>query len=74
MFAFPSSQRRRIRTTNDVDHLHHEIRRRTQVVSIFPNRASCLRLISAMLNQISEEWLPGRTYVTSEQGTDRKEE
>ncbi len=66
VFAFPSSQRRRIRTTNSVERLHREIRRRTRVVSIFPNPASCLRLISAILNEISEEWLTGRTYVTFE--------
>jgi transposase-like protein len=69
VFAFPSSHRRRIRTTNSVERLHREIRRRTRVVSIFPNPASCLRLVSAVLNEISEEWLTGRTYVTLEEGS-----
>lgn len=53
VFAFPPSQRRRIRTTNSVERLHPEIRRRTRVVSIFPNPGSCLRLVSAILNEIS---------------------
>ena len=68
VFAFASSQRRRIRTTNSVERLHREIRRRTRVVSMFPNPASCLRLVSAILNEISEEWLTGSTYVTFEEG------
>ncbi len=37
-----------------------------KVVSIFPNPASCLRLVSAVLNEISEEWLTGRTYIRFE--------
>ena len=50
------------RTTNDVERLHREVRRRARVVSIFPNPASCLRLVSAVLAEIREEWLTGRTY------------
>ncbi len=64
VFAFPAEHRRRIRTTNMLERLHREIRRRTRVVSIFPNEASCLRLISALLMEISEEWLTGRTYLS----------
>lgn len=64
VFAFPADHRRWLRTTNGVERLHREIRRRARVVSIFPNQASCLRLVSAVLNEISEEWLIGRTYLT----------
>jgi transposase-like protein len=64
VFAFPAEHRRRIRTTNMLARLNREIRRRTRVVSIFPNEASCLRLISALLMEISEEWLTGRTYLS----------
>ncbi|MBU1319775.1 MAG: transposase [candidate division Zixibacteria bacterium] len=53
----------------DVERLHREVRRRVRVVSIFPNPASCLRLVSAVLNEISDEWLTGRTYLTF-QGSD----
>ncbi|MCC6569785.1 MAG: transposase, partial [Anaerolineales bacterium] len=42
------------------------VRRRARVVSIFPNKASCLRLVSAVLCEISEEWLTGRTYINFE--------
>ena len=63
VFAFPASFRRLLRTTNGVERLHREVRRRARVVSIFPNPASCLRLVSAILAEISEEWLTGRTYI-----------
>jgi transposase-like protein len=64
VFAFPVAHRKLIRTTNGVERLHREVRRRARVASIFPNQASCLRLVSAVLNEISEEWLTGRTYLS----------
>jgi len=66
VFAFPVAHRKLIRTTNGVERLHREVRRRARVVSIFPNQASCLRLVSAILNEFSEEWLTGRTYLSFE--------
>lgn len=66
VFSFPAAHRRLLRTTNGVERLHREVRRRARVVSIFPNPASCLRLVSAVLNEISEEWLTGRTYLRFE--------
>jgi transposase-like protein len=66
VFSFPGGFRRLLRTTNGVERLHREVRRRARVVSIFPNKASCLRLVSAVLSEISEEWLTGRTYITFE--------
>jgi len=48
VFDFPAEHRRRLRTTNMLERLSEEIRRRTRVVRIFPNEASCLRLISAV--------------------------
>ena len=69
VFAFPASFRRLLRTTNGVERLHREVRRRARVVSIFPNSASCLRLVSAVLAEISEEWLTGRTYIIFEGAT-----
>jgi transposase-like protein len=50
VFSFPAAHRRRIRTTNGLERVSQEIRRRTRVVWIFPNEASCLRLVSALLN------------------------
>jgi len=63
VFAFPPKHRKLLRTSNSVERLHREIRRRARVVAIFPNQASCLRLVSAVLIEISEEWLTGRTYL-----------
>src|SRR5512134_763566 len=56
VFAFPAAFRKQLRTTNGLERLHREVRRRARVVSIFPNSASCLRLVSAVLAEISEEW------------------
>ncbi len=61
--AFPESHRRRIRTTNGLERLNQEIKRRTRVVRIFPNRDACLRLVSALAVEQSEEWLTGRRYL-----------
>jgi len=64
VFAFPASHQRKLRTTNGLDRLSREIRRRTGVVGIFPNEASCLRLASAILMEFHEEWQVGRIYLT----------
>ena len=62
VFDFPLEHRRSIRTTNSLERINKEIRRRTRVVGVFPNEASCLRLISALLMEISEEWQIGKHY------------
>ena len=62
-FNFPSEHRKRIRTTNSLERLNQEIRRRTRVIRIFPNAESCLRLISALCIEQSEEWLTGKIYL-----------
>lgn len=64
VFAFPADHWRRIRTSNPLERTNKEIRRRTRVASIFPNEDSCLRLVSAVLMEISEEWETGRTYLS----------
>jgi putative transposase len=61
--AFPESHRRRIRTTNGLERLNQEIKRRTRVVRIFPNREACLRMITALSVEFSEEWVTGRRYL-----------
>jgi putative transposase len=65
--SFPESHRRRIRTTNGLERLNQEIKRRTRVVSIFPNRQACLRLVSALAVEQSEEWVTGRRYLDMEE-------
>jgi putative transposase len=65
--AFPESHRRRIRTTNGLERFNQELKRRTRVVRIFPNRQSCLRLVTALAVEQSEEWLTGRRYLDMEE-------
>jgi putative transposase len=65
--AFPESHRRRIRTTNGLERLNQEIKRRTRMVRIFPNREACLRLVTALAIEQSEEWLTGRRYLDMEE-------
>ena len=65
VFDFPLEHRRMIRTTNSLERVNKEIRRRTRVVGVFPNEASCLRLVSALLMEISEEWQIGKHFCTS---------
>jgi putative transposase len=65
VFDFPLEHRRQIRTTNSLERINKEIRRRTRVVGVFPNEASCLRLISALLMETSEEWQIGKRYCVS---------
>ena len=63
IFEFPSEHRMRTRTSNVLERVNKEIRRRTRVASIFPNEESCLRLVSAVLMEISEDWETGRIYL-----------
>lgn len=68
IFSFPAAHRRLIRTTNGLERLNREIRRRTRVISIFPNEAACLRLVSAILMETSDEWEGGKIYLSLEGG------
>jgi putative transposase len=61
--AFPEGHRRRIRTTNGLERLNQEIKRRSRVVRIFPTREACLRLVAALAIEQSEEWVTGRRYL-----------
>jgi len=65
VYALPAGHRKRMRSTNMLERWFEEVRRRTQVVRIFPNRASCLRLIAAHAMEANEEWL-GRRYLRME--------
>ena len=62
----PAGHRRRLRTTNGLERLNKEIKRRTRVATIFPNEASLLRLASAVLSEISDDWETERAYLTME--------
>ena len=55
--------RRRLRTSNCLERLSKEVKRRTRVATLFPNEASLLRLVTAILAEVSEEWETGRIYL-----------
>lgn len=63
VFALPPAHRRRLRTSNALERLNKELKRRTRVATLFPSAASCERLASAVAMEISEEWISGRTYL-----------
>ena len=65
-FAFPETHRSRIRSTNPLERLNKEIKRRTALVGIFPNRASVIRLVGMILAEQDDEWQDGRCYFRPE--------
>ncbi|MGI6189440.1 MAG: transposase, partial [Caldicoprobacteraceae bacterium] len=62
VLALPLKYRKRLRTTNSVERLNQEIRRRERVIRIFPNTASVIRLMGALLMEQDERWQTGRKY------------
>ena len=63
-FKFEECYWNKIRTSNPLERLNREIKRRTKVVSIFPSEESCIRLVSAILVETHENW-SGRCYIKS---------
>jgi len=66
VFKLPTAHRRRLRTTNMLERVNKEIKRRTRVATLFPNEASLLRLTSAVLVEITEDWETGKRYLNME--------
>ncbi len=64
VFGLPPEHRVRMRTTNGLERLNKKIKRRTRVATLFPNTASCLRLVSALLAEQDEEWMSAKIYLT----------
>ena len=62
VMSLPLKYRRRLRTTNSIERLNEEIRRRERVIRIFPNVKSVIRLIGALLIEQDEKWSTGRKY------------
>ena len=65
-FSFPRELQGKLRTSNYLERLSQEIKRRTRIIRVFPNEKSCLRLISAILMETGEEWEYGRLYLRTE--------
>ena len=64
IFCIPSEHRKRMRTTNMLERQNRELKRRTRVATLFPNEASLLRLVTAVLVELSDEWETGMRYLT----------
>ena len=67
VLSLPEKYRKRLRTTNSVERLNEEIRRRERVIRIFPNRQSVIRLLGALLMEQDEKWASGRKYLDMEE-------
>jgi putative transposase len=65
-YSFPLEHRRQIWSTNSLERLNKEVSRRCDVVGIFPNRSSLLRLVGAVLEEQNDEWAVGRRYFSTE--------
>lgn len=63
VFSMPTAHQRKLRTSNALERINQELKRRTRVASLFPNEASLLRLITALLVEISEQWETGKIYL-----------
>lgn len=66
IFSLPAAHQRRLRTTNALERVNMELKRRTRVAGLFPNEASLLRLITALLSEFSDEWETAKIYLNME--------
>ena len=66
VFELPAAHQKRVRTSNALERVNQELKRRTRVASLFPNEASLLRLVSALLQETSEAWETGKVYLNME--------
>ncbi|RBL65620.1 IS256 family transposase, partial [Pseudomonas sp. MWU13-2625] len=64
--AFPKAHRQQLHSTNPLERLNAEIKRRTEVVGIFPNDPAITRLVGAMLLEQNDEWCLQRRYMQLE--------
>ena len=66
MFTLPAAHQKRMRTSNALERVNMELKRRTRVARVFPNEPSLLRLITALLTETSDDWETGKIYFNME--------
>ena len=64
VFSRPEHQRKKLRTTNSLERLNREIKRRTRVATLFPNEKSLERLVSALLSEINDDWESEKLFLS----------
>ena len=74
VLALPAIHRKRLRTSNLLERINKELRRRTRVATLFPNEAALLRLVGAVLAEISDEWETEKVYLRMESSGPPNEE
>jgi putative transposase len=70
----PLAHHKHLKSTNMLERLNQELKRRTLVVRIFPNAASCLRLVRALAVEVHEDWMEGTRYLNMELLREHKKE
>lgn len=63
VYQFPKEHWKKIRTSNGIERVNREIKRRTRVAVLFPNKESALRLITGVIIEIHEDWITGKQYL-----------
>lgn len=73
-FALPVEHHKHLKSTNMLERINEELRRRTRVVRIFPNAASCLRLVRALTVEMHENWIEAIRYLNMDFLREHKKE
>jgi putative transposase len=63
VYQFPREHWKKLRTSNGIERVNREIKRRTRIAVLFPNKESALRLVTGILIEIHEEWVTGKQYL-----------
>lgn len=63
VYQFPKEHWKKLRTSNGIERVNREIKRRTRVAVLFPNKESALRLVTGVIIEIHEEWVTGKKYL-----------
>jgi len=73
-YRLPLQHHKHMKSTNMLERLNQELKRRTHVVRIFPNAESCLRLVRALAVETHENWLEGTRYLNMQHLAEHKKE